>query len=57
LKSNGALAFQHWANCIDDAEAKYIALTRNPGARQVEVWSGETLILTRPLEAAPAAKH
>lgn len=57
LKSNGALAFQHWANCSDDAEAKSVALTGNPGARQVEVWDGETLIFTGPLHSAPVVKH
>jgi hypothetical protein len=57
LKSNGKLAVQHWANCVDDAEAKYIALAGNPGARQVEVWDGETLIFTGPLKSAPVVVH
>jgi hypothetical protein len=57
LKSNGTLAVQHWANCNDNAEAKSVALTRIPGARQVEVWDGETLIFTGPLEPAPFVTH
>jgi hypothetical protein len=55
LKSNGTLAVQHWTNCEGDAEAKGVAMARVPGARQVEVWNGETLIFTRPLDSNAVA--
>lgn len=54
LDSHGALTYKFLANCADDGRAKVLAhAMKLPGAKGLEVWSGEDLIYARP--SAPAS--
>ncbi|MEY4965015.1 MAG: hypothetical protein RL274_598 [Pseudomonadota bacterium] len=49
LDEGGALTYKFSANCDDDQRAKVLAhAMKFPGAKKLEVWSGEALIYTRP---------
>lgn len=44
----GALTYKFAADCADDKRARVLAhAMKFPGARRLEVWSGETLIYAR----------
>jgi hypothetical protein len=54
LDTEGALTYKFAADCADDGRAKVLAhAMKLPGAKRLEVWSGETLIYTRPSDAHP----
>jgi hypothetical protein len=54
LDGDGALTYKFLANCQDDGRAKVLAhAMKLPGAKRLEVWSGESLIYARP--SVPAA--
>lgn len=45
----GDLIYKFPANCDDDKRAKILAhAMKLPSAKKLEVWSGESLIYTRP---------
>ena len=49
LDTDGALTYKFAADCTDDKRAKVLAhAMKLPGAKRLEVWSGETLIYARP---------
>jgi len=49
LDEDGALTYKFTADCDDDQRAKILAhAMKLPSARKLEVWSGHTLIYTRP---------
>jgi hypothetical protein len=49
LDETGGLTYKFSANCDDDQRAKILAhAMKLPSAKKLEVWSGETLIYTRP---------
>jgi hypothetical protein len=49
LKTDGSLAAKFSAQCNDDTQAKVLAhAMKMDGARQIEVWKGQTLIYSRP---------
>ena len=49
LDTDGALTYKFAADCTDDSRAKVLAhAMKLPSAKRLEVWSGETLIYTRP---------
>jgi hypothetical protein len=49
LKHDGSLAAKFTTQCSDDTQAKVLAhAMKLDGARQIEVWQGQTLIYTRP---------
>jgi hypothetical protein len=49
LDEAGGLTYKFSANCDDDRRAKILAhAMKLPSAKKLEVWSGETLIYTRP---------
>jgi hypothetical protein len=49
LDEAGGLTYKFSANCDDDQRAKILAhAMKLPSAKKLEVWSGETLIYTRP---------
>jgi hypothetical protein len=49
LDDQGALTYKFTADCDDDQRAKILAhAMKLPSARKLEVWSGDTLIYTRP---------
>ena len=49
LDEAGDLTYKFSANCDDDQRAKILAhAMKLPSAKKLEVWSGETLIYTRP---------
>jgi len=49
LDEEGALTYKFTADCDDDKRAKILAhAMKMPSARKLEVWSGESLIYTRP---------
>src|SRR5215471_1572947 len=49
LDEVGGLTYKFSANCDDDRRAKILAhAMKLPSAKKLEVWSGETLIYTRP---------
>jgi hypothetical protein len=49
LDEAGALTYKFSANCDDDQRARILAhAMKLPSAKKLEVWSGETLIYTRP---------
>jgi hypothetical protein len=49
LDDDGSLTYKFSANCDDDQRAKILAhAMKLPSAKKLEVWSGETLIYTRP---------
>jgi len=46
---DGSLTYKFSATCDDDQRAKILAhAMKLPSAKRLEVWSGETLIYTRP---------
>ena len=52
LDTDGALTYKFAADCTDDGHAKVLAhAMKLPSAKRLEVWSGETLIYTRPSDA------
>jgi hypothetical protein len=54
LDTEGALTYKFAAECTDDKRAKVLAhAMKLPGAKRLEVWSGETLIYVRPSDAPP----
>ncbi len=57
LDTQGALTYKFNADCDDDNRAKVLAhAMKAPGAKRLEVWSGQTLIYVRPSDA-PAARE
>jgi hypothetical protein len=49
LDDQGSLTYKFSATCEDDQRAKILAhAMKLPSAKKLEVWSGETLIYTRP---------
>jgi hypothetical protein len=49
LDTEGALTYKFAADCDDDNRAKVLAhAMKLPGAKRLEVWSGDTLIYARP---------
>ena len=49
LDEAGSLTYKFSANCDDDQRAKILAhAMKLPSAKKLEVWSGESLIYTRP---------
>jgi hypothetical protein len=49
LDEAGDLTYKFSATCDDDQRAKVLAhAMKLPNAKKLEVWSGETLIYTRP---------
>jgi hypothetical protein len=48
LRKNGSIADSRTVQCANDRDVKSLAAKKRlKGASQVEVWAGETLILTR----------
>ena len=57
FKPDGSLAGKFLAECESDTAAKVLAhAMKMQGARQLEVWHGETLIYARPQELAEQAR-
>jgi hypothetical protein len=49
LDDGGVLTYKFLANCEDDGRAKVLAhAMKLPSVKRLEVWSGESLIYTRP---------
>jgi hypothetical protein len=49
LDETGGLTYKFSANCDDDQRAKILAhAMKLPSAKKLEVWSGESLIYSRP---------
>ena len=56
LDEEATLTYKFSADCDDDQRAKVLAhAMKLPSAKKLEVWSGETLIYTRPSVIAGAA--
>jgi hypothetical protein len=49
LDEGGALTYKFSADCDDDQRAKILAhAMKSPSVKGLEVWSGESLIYSRP---------
>ena len=53
LDQDGALTYKFLAHCENDNRAKVLAhAMKAPGAKRLEVWSGEDLVYARPSSRA-----